>query len=198
MKRKITTDDIFPGGMMTMLIIERLVRRPGSKIGHNWESAIMRTGTFTLKRGAAALTLAMSGTGRDPGARRRVLAEGRGDNGQDAQSERRSGDSGADVGLCELHDHDHGVRHLRPGDGAGAAADGAARRHDADRASAATAWRVPTSLVINGLIKPMTPVWTDGASGPRGADLTTRVRSFDAEAAPNNGTRPTTPGASSP
>jgi len=51
---------------------------------------------------------------------------------------------------------------------------------------------VPTSLVINGLIKaptnPMVPVWTDGTSGARGSDLTKRVRSFDAEAAPNGGT----------
>ncbi len=44
---------------------------------------------------------------------------------------------------------------------------------------------VPTSLVINGLVKPMAPVWTDGSSGPRGSDLSKRVRSFDAEAAPN-------------
>lgn len=44
---------------------------------------------------------------------------------------------------------------------------------------------VPTSLVIHGLVKSMTPVWTDGTSGPRGADLSKRVRSFDAEAAPN-------------
>ena len=43
---------------------------------------------------------------------------------------------------------------------------------------------VPTSLVINGLIKPMTPVWTDGTTGSRGGDLTKRVRSFDTEAAP--------------
>lgn len=43
----------------------------------------------------------------------------------------------------------------------------------------------PTSLVINGLIKPMVPVWNDGSTGPRGANLTKRVRSFDAEAAPN-------------
>jgi FtsP/CotA-like multicopper oxidase with cupredoxin domain len=41
----------------------------------------------------------------------------------------------------------------------------------------------PTSLVINGLIKPMTPVWNDGSTGPRGGDLTKRVRSFDTEAA---------------
>ncbi|QCB45693.1 Ig-like domain-containing protein [Hydrogenophaga sp. PAMC20947] len=40
----------------------------------------------------------------------------------------------------------------------------------------------PTSLVINGLIKPMTPVWNDGTFGPRGGDLTKRVRSFDTEA----------------
>lgn len=44
---------------------------------------------------------------------------------------------------------------------------------------------VPTSLVVNGLTKAMAPVWTDGTSGPRTA-LTQRVRSFDAEAAPNN------------
>ncbi len=41
-----------------------------------------------------------------------------------------------------------------------------------------------TSLVINGLIKPMTPVWNDGTPGAR-PNLTARVRSFDAEAAPN-------------
>ncbi len=46
----------------------------------------------------------------------------------------------------------------------------------------------PTSLVINGLIKPMTPVWNDGTSGPRGANLTKRVRSFDTEAAALTGT----------
>lgn len=47
---------------------------------------------------------------------------------------------------------------------------------------------VPTSLVINGLIKaptnPMVPVWDNGATGAR-PSLTARVRSFDAEAAPN-------------
>lgn len=41
----------------------------------------------------------------------------------------------------------------------------------------------PTSLVINGLFKPMVPVWSDGSSGARGADLTKRVRSFDVEVA---------------
>ncbi len=41
----------------------------------------------------------------------------------------------------------------------------------------------PTSLVINGLIKPMTPVWDTGATGARPSP-TARVRSFDAEAAP--------------
>ena len=41
---------------------------------------------------------------------------------------------------------------------------------------------VPTSLVINGLTKSMAPVWTDNSSGPRGSDLTKRVRSFDVEA----------------
>ena len=45
----------------------------------------------------------------------------------------------------------------------------------------------PTSLVINGLIKPMTPVWNDGSTGPRGASLTKRVRSFDVEAAATSG-----------
>lgn len=45
---------------------------------------------------------------------------------------------------------------------------------------------VPTSLVVNGLLKPMTPTWTDNSTGPRGSDLTKRVRSFDAEAAPGN------------
>jgi FtsP/CotA-like multicopper oxidase with cupredoxin domain len=43
----------------------------------------------------------------------------------------------------------------------------------------------PTSLVIHGLLKPMTPVWDDNSTGPRGASLTKRVRSFDVEAAPN-------------
>jgi len=41
---------------------------------------------------------------------------------------------------------------------------------------------VPTSLVINGLTKSMTPVWTDGSTGNR-TSLSQRVRSFDAEAA---------------
>ncbi len=40
----------------------------------------------------------------------------------------------------------------------------------------------PTSLVINGLIKPMAPVWTTDPQGRR------RVRSFDAEATQNGGT----------
>jgi len=48
---------------------------------------------------------------------------------------------------------------------------------------------VPTSLVINGLIKPMAPVWTEPGSSTaltsRGTSTTARVRSFDAEAAPN-------------
>lgn len=43
----------------------------------------------------------------------------------------------------------------------------------------------PTSLVINGLYKPMTPVWNDNTSGPR-TGATQRVRSFDLEAAPNS------------
>ena len=43
---------------------------------------------------------------------------------------------------------------------------------------------VPTSIVINGLIKKMTPVWDNDATGPR-PNLIARVRSFDAEAAPN-------------
>ena len=47
---------------------------------------------------------------------------------------------------------------------------------------------VPTSLVINGLIKPMSPVWDNGSTGSR-PNLAARVRSFDAEAAPNNGTQ---------
>jgi FtsP/CotA-like multicopper oxidase with cupredoxin domain len=51
---------------------------------------------------------------------------------------------------------------------------------------------VPTSLVINGLIKPMAPVWTEpGSAVPlssRGGSTSARVRSFDAEAAPSNGT----------
>lgn len=46
---------------------------------------------------------------------------------------------------------------------------------------------VPTSLVINGLIKPMDPVWNDGTTGSRGGDLTKRVRSFDIEAAATTG-----------
>lgn len=40
----------------------------------------------------------------------------------------------------------------------------------------------PTSLVINGLIKPMAPVWDDGSNGPR-PSATARVRSFDTEVA---------------
>jgi len=44
----------------------------------------------------------------------------------------------------------------------------------------------PTSLVVNGLIKPMTPVWSDGTSGNRPTP-TARVRSFDVEAGPNGG-----------
>lgn len=45
----------------------------------------------------------------------------------------------------------------------------------------------PTSLVINGLYKPMTPVWNDGSTGNR-PSATARVRSFDAEAAAGTGT----------
>lgn len=40
----------------------------------------------------------------------------------------------------------------------------------------------PTSLVVNGLIKKMTPVWDSGATGAR-PSVTARVRSFDDEAA---------------
>ncbi len=43
----------------------------------------------------------------------------------------------------------------------------------------------PTSLVINGLYKPMAPVWTDNTTGAR-TSPTQRVRSFDAEAAPGS------------
>jgi VCBS repeat-containing protein len=46
---------------------------------------------------------------------------------------------------------------------------------------------MPTSIVINGLIKQMVPVWDNGATGSR-PNLTARVRSFDAEAAAPNGT----------
>jgi FtsP/CotA-like multicopper oxidase with cupredoxin domain len=45
----------------------------------------------------------------------------------------------------------------------------------------------PTSLVINGLIKPMVPVWDDGSTGSR-TSATQRVRSFDTEAGATNGT----------
>lgn len=41
-----------------------------------------------------------------------------------------------------------------------------------------------TSLVINGLVKPLTPVWDNGQSGAR-PSAAARVRSFDAEAEPN-------------
>ena len=44
----------------------------------------------------------------------------------------------------------------------------------------------PVSLVINGQMATMTPVWTDGTSGPR-INRTQRVRSFTHEAAPNGG-----------
>lgn len=40
----------------------------------------------------------------------------------------------------------------------------------------------PTSLVVHGLSKALTPVWDDGSPGPRPSP-TARVRSFDAEAA---------------
>jgi len=39
----------------------------------------------------------------------------------------------------------------------------------------------PVSVFIPGQAKATTPVWTDGSTGPRGADLTKRVRSFDTE-----------------
>ncbi|NTV94762.1 MAG: cadherin-like domain-containing protein [Thiobacillus sp.] len=46
----------------------------------------------------------------------------------------------------------------------------------------------PTSLVIPGqAISDPVPVWTDGTSGPRGADLSKRVRSFTHEAAAGGG-----------
>ena len=50
----------------------------------------------------------------------------------------------------------------------------------------------PTSLVINGLVKAMAPVWTDpnavdptAAMNARGTSTSARVRSFDTEAAPD-------------
>lgn len=47
---------------------------------------------------------------------------------------------------------------------------------------------VPTSLIVPGqAIANPTPVWTDGTSGPRGGDLTKRVRSFTHEAASGGG-----------
>jgi hypothetical protein len=45
---------------------------------------------------------------------------------------------------------------------------------------------VPTSLVINGLIKPMTPVWDGGETGNRPSPAA-RVRSFDTEASASGG-----------
>lgn len=46
----------------------------------------------------------------------------------------------------------------------------------------------PTSLMIPGLREDnMAPVWTDGTSGPRGTDVTKRVRSLNREAANPNG-----------
>lgn len=46
-----------------------------------------------------------------------------------------------------------------------------------------------TSLIINGqAISDPNPVWTDGGSGPRGGDLTRRVRSFTHEALAGGGT----------
>lgn len=41
----------------------------------------------------------------------------------------------------------------------------------------------PVSVFIPGQLKATTPVWTDGSTGPRGANLTKRVRSFDVETA---------------
>ncbi len=50
----------------------------------------------------------------------------------------------------------------------------------------------PTSLVIASQENPVSngpvPTWNDGSTGPRGADLTKRVRSFGSEAAANGGT----------
>jgi uncharacterized repeat protein (TIGR01451 family) len=45
----------------------------------------------------------------------------------------------------------------------------------------------PTSIVVPGQAAQMTPVWTDGSSGPR-TSATQRVRSFTHEAPPNGGT----------
>lgn len=58
---------------------------------------------------------------------------------------------------------------------------------------------VPTSLVINGLTKAMTPVWDSGATGAR-PNLAARVRSFDAEATSGGGAQTYTwgPTASNP
>ena len=52
----------------------------------------------------------------------------------------------------------------------------------------------PTSLVIPGQDMPYSaadngPTWNDGTTGPRGADLTKRVRSFGREAGANGGRR---------
>jgi FtsP/CotA-like multicopper oxidase with cupredoxin domain len=44
----------------------------------------------------------------------------------------------------------------------------------------------PTSIVVPGQTTAMTPVWSDGSTGPRTA-ATQRVRSFTKEAAPNGG-----------
>jgi PKD repeat protein len=46
---------------------------------------------------------------------------------------------------------------------------------------------VPVSIVISGQAAPMTPVWTDGTSGPR-TSPDQRVRSFTHEAGPSGGT----------
>ena len=43
------------------------------------------------------------------------------------------------------------------------------------------------SIVIPGQTAVMTPVWTDGTTGPRGGDLTKRVRSFTHETPPGGG-----------
>jgi hypothetical protein len=159
----------------------------------------MRTGTFLLNRGAAALTLAMS-TLVGP----QVLAAEYWLKAAPTAVPMPDPNAGPDVpvwgyvactpdfAVCETPTNPITV----PGPPLVVpAGENTLIVHLLNSLPAIGATPTPTSLVINGLMKSMAPVWDDGSSGPRfanpaaptAAELAKRVRSFDAEAAPNGG-----------
>ena len=151
----------------------------------------MRTGTFTLKRGAAALTLAMSAlVGTQALAAEYWLKAA-------ATTVNLPDPNGGPAIPVVMWGYASCTTTTTAFDTCGPvmvpgpqltvpSGDNTLIVHLLNNLPPVGATPTPTSLVINGLIKPMTPVWTDGSSGPRGTDLTKRVRSFDTEAAPNN------------